>query len=74
MTDSKKPPTGETAPAEQSNSQEESVRWDYTSREGTLYTGAAVVGLNLIVVILLILDRTVPSIHSFFTGKPLQIR
>ena len=53
------------------NPEQEGVRWDYTSRKGTLYTGAAVIGLNLLVVVLLILDRTVPAIHSFFTGKPL---
>ena len=51
--------------------QEEPVKWDYTNREQTLYTGAAVVGLNLLVVVLVILDRTVPAIHSFITGKPM---
>ena len=46
-------------------------KWDYTSREQTLFTGALVVGLNLLVVLALILDRTVPSAHAFFSGKPL---
>ncbi len=51
--------------------QDEAVKWDYTDRKQTLYTGAAVVGLNLLVVILVILDRTVPAMHSFITGKPM---
>ncbi len=50
---------------------EEAVKWDYTNREQTLYTGAAVVGLNLLVIIIVILDRTVPAVHSFITGKPM---
>ena len=51
--------------------EEEAVKWDYTNRKQTLYTGAAVVGLNLLVILLVILDRTVPAIHSFITGKPI---
>ena len=45
-------------------------KWDYTTRNGTLFTGAVVVVLNLILIIFVILDRTVPSVHSFITGKP----
>ena len=45
-------------------------KWDYTTREGTLGIGAAVIGLNLVVIILYILYRTVPSVHSFISGKP----
>ena len=45
-------------------------KWDYTTSEQTRLTGFLVVGLNLVVVILFILDRTVPAVHSFITGKP----
>ncbi len=48
---------------------EEAVKWDYTNREQTLYTGAAVVALNLLVIVVVVLDRTVPAIHTFITGK-----
>ena len=51
--------------------EEESVKWDYTNREQTLVIGAVVVGLNLLVILLTILYNTVPSVHSFFSGKPM---
>jgi len=44
-------------------------KWDYTNKEQTLFTGALVVGLNLIVVALVILNKTVPAVHTFLTGK-----
>ena len=46
-------------------------KWDYTNRRQTLLTGALVVGLNLLLVIGVILDRTIPAVHSFITGKPM---
>ena len=46
-------------------------KWDYTTNEGTLFMGAIVVGLNLVVVLAFALDRLFPSVHSFFIGKPL---
>ena len=49
----------------------EQPKWDYTNREQTLFTGALVVFLNLLVVLGVILDRTVPAVHSFITGKPM---
>ena len=49
--------------------EEEEPKWDYTTSESTFYTGAAVVGLNLLVILAVILDRFVPSFHSFITGK-----
>ncbi len=52
-------------------SSEAQPKWDYTSRRGTLFTGAAVIGLNLLVIIYIILDRSFPAIHAFTTGKPL---
>lgn len=52
------------------NSAEVQPKWDYTTRNGTLFTGAVVVVLNLILIIFVILDRTFPSVHSFITGKP----
>ena len=45
-------------------------KWDYTTREGNILIGGAVVGLNLLLVLALILDRTVPAVHAFITGKP----
>ena len=45
-------------------------KWDYTTREGNLFIGGLVVGLNLLVVLALVLDRTVPAVHAFITGKP----
>tara|TARA_Y100001968_G_C19439290_1_gene761622 strand:+ start:305 stop:463 length:159 start_codon:yes stop_codon:yes gene_type:complete len=45
-------------------------KWDYTTREGNLFIGGVVVGLNLLLVLALILDRTVPAVHAFITGKP----
>ena len=52
-------------------STEEPVKWDYTSREQTLFIGAAVVGLNFLIIILAILYRTIPAVHTFFSGKAL---
>ena len=46
-------------------------KWDYTTREGNIFIGGAVVGLNLLLVLAFILDRTVPAVHSFITGKPI---
>ncbi len=56
------------SPKKQSANEE--VKWDYTTRESTLYTGLAVVGLNGLVILIYILYRTVPSVHSFLTGRP----
>ncbi len=50
---------------------ETTPKWDYTSREQTLFIGAIVVGLNLLIVLAAILDRTVPAVHSFISGKPI---
>tara|TARA_Y100001968_G_C19417874_1_gene750013 strand:- start:1129 stop:1287 length:159 start_codon:yes stop_codon:yes gene_type:complete len=49
---------------------DEEPKWDYTTREGNILIGGAVVGLNLLLVLALILDRTVPAVHAFITGKP----
>ena len=49
---------------------ENEPKWDYTTREGTLGIGVAVVGLNLLVILTYILYRTVPSVHAFISGKP----
>ena len=46
-------------------------KWDYTSSRQNFITGAMVVGGNLLVVILYILYRTVPSVHQIISGKPL---
>ena len=48
---------------------ESEPKWDYTTREGNLLIGGAVVALNLILIIAVILDRTVPAVHSFIIGK-----
>ena len=53
----------------QIDSPETEVKWDYTTREQTLFTGALVVGLNLLIIILFALDRTVPAIHNYIIGK-----
>ncbi len=45
-------------------------KWDYTSKEGNFAAGAAVVGGNLLVVLLYILYRTVPAVHDFIAGGP----
>mgnify|MGYP001308533607 CR=1 FL=1 len=50
---------------------DEAVKWDYTSSRQNLITGAMVVGGNLLVVIIYILYRYVPSVHQFISGKPL---
>ncbi len=46
-------------------------KWDYTSDRQNLITGAMVVGGNLLVILAYLLYRTVPSVHSFISGKPL---
>ncbi|WP_320664581.1 hypothetical protein [Prochlorococcus sp. MIT 1223] len=50
---------------------ESEPKWDYTTRGGNIFIGGAVVALNLMVVLAVILDRTVPSVHAFITGKPI---
>ena len=50
---------------------ETAPKWDYTSRKQTLYIGAGVLGLNLLVALLAVLNNTVPAVHSLVTGKPL---
>ena len=45
-------------------------KWDYTTSEGNFAAGAAVVGGNLLVIILYILYRTVPAVHDFIVGRP----
>ena len=62
--------SSETKMAENASNQAE-PKWDYTNRRQTLITGALVVGLNLLLVIGVVLDRTIPAVHSFITGKPL---
>ena len=52
-------------------SSESTPKWDYTTRGQNLITGSLVVGGNLLVVLLYILYRTVPSVHTFISGKPL---
>ncbi len=47
------------------------VKWDYTSSRQNFITGALVVGGNLLVVIIFLLYRSVPSVHQFISGKPL---
>ena len=44
-------------------------KWDYTTKEGNFAAGAAVVGGNLLVLIIYILYRTVPSVHHFIIGR-----
>ncbi len=44
-------------------------KWDYTTKEGNFAAGAAVVGGNLLVIIIYILYRTVPSVHHFIIGR-----
>tara|TARA_Y100001968_G_C19289992_1_gene683716 strand:- start:655 stop:855 length:201 start_codon:yes stop_codon:yes gene_type:complete len=46
-------------------------KWDYTSSRQNLITGALVVGGNLLVILLYLLYRTVPAVHTFISGKPL---
>tara|TARA_Y100001968_G_C19326378_1_gene701965 strand:- start:716 stop:916 length:201 start_codon:yes stop_codon:yes gene_type:complete len=50
---------------------QEEPKWDYTTSGQTLFIGALVVGLNVVVLIAYLLYRYVPAAHSFFTGKPL---
>ncbi len=50
---------------------ESEPKWDYTTREGNLFIGGVVVGLNLILILAVVLDRTVPAVHAFITGKPI---
>ncbi len=60
----------ETTNSSQENS-EAAPKWDYTSNRQNLITGAMVVGGNLLLVLVYLLYRTVPSVHSFISGKPL---
>ena len=55
------------------NSQPENdqPKWDYTSSRQNLITGALVVGGNVLVVIVYVLYRYVPSVHQIISGKPL---
>lgn len=53
----------------QNAGEEEPVKWDYTSSRQTLITGAVGLGLNLLVIVLVILYRTVPAVHDFIGGK-----
>ena len=46
-------------------------KWDYTSSRQNLITGGLVVAGNLLVVLLYVLYRTVPSVHQIISGKPL---
>ena len=48
---------------------ENEPKWDYTTKEGNFAAGAAVVGGNLLVLIIYILYRTVPSVHHFIIGR-----
>ena len=51
--------------------EEEEVKWDYTTSEGTRNLGIAVIGGNLLIVLIVILYKTVTSLHTFISGKPL---
>ena len=46
-------------------------KWDYTSSRQNFITGAMVVGGNLLVLLIYLLYRTVPSVHQFISGKPM---
>ncbi len=46
-------------------------KWDYTSSRQNFITGALVVGGNVLVLLLYLLYRSVPSVHQFISGKPL---
>ncbi len=63
--------TEKQVPQGEISNQEVKVKWDYTSREQTLFIGALVVGLNLLVLLAYILFQTVPAVHSFFSGQPI---
>ncbi len=63
--------TNSNIPESSDLSPENEPKWDYTSREQNLFIGALTIGLNLLVIIAFALDRTVPAVHAFFTGKPL---
>ena len=54
---------------EQPNSNE--PKWDYTSSRQNFITGAMVVGGNLLVLLIYLLYRTVPSVHQFISGRPM---
>tara|TARA_Y100001970_G_C13431802_1_gene461522 strand:- start:39 stop:233 length:195 start_codon:yes stop_codon:yes gene_type:complete len=45
------------------------VKWDYTSSRETMITGAAVVGANVLVIVVYFLYRYVPAVHQFISGK-----
>ena len=49
---------------------DEQPKWDYTSTKQNFFIGALVIGLNVLVVIAFALDRTVPAVHAFISGKP----
>ncbi len=51
--------------------EETEPKWDYTSSKQTFILGAVVLGLNALVVLAVVLDRTVPAVHTLLTGKPL---
>jgi len=50
---------------------ESDPKWDYTTNEQNMLTGGLVVGGNLLVILLVVLYRTVPAVHTFISGKPL---
>ncbi len=47
------------------------VKWDYTSSKQNMITGGMVVGGNVLLVLIYLLYRYVPSVHEFISGKPL---
>ena len=55
----------------QEQTAEKEPKWDYTSNQQNLITGALVVAGNLLVVMLYVLYRTVPAVHQFISGKPM---
>ncbi len=59
------------ATTDTASEQEPAVKWDYTSNKQNLFTGGLVVGGNLLLIIVYLLYRTVPSVHEFISGKPL---
>ena len=50
---------------------ESEPKWDYTTNEQNMLTGGLVVAGNLLVILAVVLYRTVPSVHTFISGKPM---
>ncbi len=63
--------TNQKAQRAEESSPDNEVKWDYTSSRQNLITGSLVVGGNLLVLLIFLLYRSVPSVHQFISGKPL---